>query len=131
MTGLSLGGRGRLVLGLACVEILLAAFIYVRGFPYFGSELVSNAPLWEIPLALVHLPGIQLLSMIGLCCGFRNGLVLTHVVRGGHIPMQLAGTGILAATNWLCWLGAVWLGSSVWRRYRARSAPPASQAPGV
>lgn len=103
------------------LELLAAVAFLVRGFPYFGSGLVPNARWWEIPLALLHLPAIELLSVAGLCCGFRNGLVLTHVIRGGHIRMTLTGTGILIGTNWLCWLALALLGQSLWSRRRGRS----------
>ena len=110
------------------MELLAAVLFLVRGFPYFGSGLVPNAPYWELPLALVHLPAIELLSAAGLCCGFRNGLVLTHVIRGGHIPMTLTGTSILVGSNWICWLTIALLGTWVWTRRRRRSRPPPEAA---
>jgi len=106
------------------MELLAAAIFLVRGFPYLGSALVPNAPWWEIPLALAHLPAIGLLSAAGLCCGLHNGLVLTHVIRGGHVPMTLTGTGILVGGNWICWLVIALLGQWVWTRRRGRSRPP-------
>jgi hypothetical protein len=110
----------RLLLVITGAEIAVAGILYIRGFPYFGSGLVPNAPWWEVPVALLHLPAIEILTAAGLCCGFRNGLVLSHVVRGGHVPMTLTGTGILAATNLACWAvlgaGSAWIWS---RRRRA------------
>jgi len=110
------------------IELLAAVVFLVRGFPYFGSGLVPHARWWEIPLALAHLPAIELLSAAGLCCGFRNGLVLTHVIRGGHIRMTLTGTGILIGSNWCCWLALALLGQSLWTRRRGRSQPPPEAA---
>ena len=46
-----------LILG---AQLLSVAMLSLRGFPYFGSDLVSNAPLWESPVALFHLPGITI-----------------------------------------------------------------------
>jgi hypothetical protein len=113
-----------LLLAITSVQVAVAGILYIRGFPYFGSGLVPNAPSWEVPIALLHLPGIEILTAAGLCCGFRNGLVLSHIVRGGHVPMTLTGTGILAATNLACWmvLGAVsvW----IWSRRRRGQVPP-------
>jgi len=100
----------------------------VRGFPYFGSGLVPNAAWWEAPLALLHLPAIEVLSAAGLCCGLRNGVILTHLIRGGHIRMTLTGTGILAGSNWLCWLVIALLGQWLWNRRRNRSLPPPEAA---
>jgi hypothetical protein len=118
----------RLPVGLLGIEGLCAAIIYLRGFPYFGSDRIPNASLWEAPLALLHLPAIEVLSAFGLCCGFRNGTVLTHVIRGGHIPMTLTGTGLLALANWLCWLGLALLGRWVWGRRPGRPVPPPAEA---
>lgn len=119
--------RGRfatVLMALFILEIMLAIVVYFRGFPYFGSGLVPNAPLWEVAVAVFHLPAIEALSAVGLCCGFRKGLVLTHVVRGGHVPMDVFGTAILAAINWVCWSLAVSLGWLVWRRRRHKAVPP-------
>ena len=106
------------------LQSLLAVVVYFRGFPFFGSGLVPNAPLWEVAVALFHVPAIEALSAVGLCCGFRNGLVLTHVVRGGHVPMDIGGTTLLAAANWCCWATAISLGWFGWRRRRDKAAPP-------
>lgn len=117
----------RLMLALLGLEALAALIMYLHGFPYFGSGLVPNAPLWEAPLTVLHLPAIEALTAMGLCCGFRNGLVLTHVIRGGHIPMTLVGTALLCLANWVCWLGiamlARWL---VVRRRNRTTLPPAA-----
>jgi len=111
---------------LLSVEVVLAALVLVRGFPYFGSSLISSASLWELPVAAFHLPGIQALSAVGLCCGFTNGLVLKHTIVGGHIPMRIAGTTILASVNWLCWAVIALLGQLAWsaRRRRATRLEP-------
>jgi hypothetical protein len=119
-----LGALCRLVIALVGLELLAALIIYVHGFPYFGSGLVPNAPLWEAPLALLHLPAIEALTAMGLCCGFRNGLVLTHIIRGGHIHMTLAGTAILGLVNWVCWLGIALLGRLLLVHLRSRPTPP-------
>jgi hypothetical protein len=113
---------------LLVVELASAILFLARGFPYFGSGLIPNAAWWEVPLALLHLPAIEALSAAGLCCGLRNGLVLTHVIRGGHIRMTLTGTGILAGSNWLCWLAIVLLGQWLWNRRRKQSLPPPEAA---
>ncbi len=126
---LSLGEPMRLrlttvLLVLLGLQGLLAVVVYIRGFPFFGSSLIPNAPLWEVAVALFHLPAIEALSAVGLCCGFRNGLVLTHVVRGGHVPMDVSGTALLALANWACWATVIGLGWFAWKRRRNNAAPP-------
>jgi len=107
-------------LGILLSQLLGSFLIYGRGFPYFGSPMVPNGSLWELPVALLHLPALGVLMASGFCCGFRNGLVLTHVVRAGHIPMTIPGTAILAVTNLVCWLLVLLLarGYRAWRRNR-------------
>lgn len=94
-------------------QLALGALLVARGFPYFGSRLVDHAPWWEFPVAAYHLPGIQVLSVAGLCCGLGNGAILPLRVVGGHIPMPMTGAFLLALTNWFCWsvatLGLYWL----------------------
>jgi hypothetical protein len=112
-------------------QTALAAVLLARGFPYFGSNLVAGAPLWELPVAAFHLPGIEALSAVGLCCGFANGLVLTHSVIGGHIPMRLPGAALLAATNWACWMMILLTGHwarAAWRARPRRSTDPSAGA---
>jgi hypothetical protein len=126
--GASRPPRWRLAAILLGLELVAAASFLGRGFPYFGSGLVPNATWLEIPLALAHLPAIGLLSATGLCCGFRNGLVLGPVIRGGHIPMTPTGTVILAAGNWLCWLAVLLLAQWAWTRRRGRAPGPPGAA---
>jgi hypothetical protein len=109
---------------LLSVQLALAALVFARGFPYFGSSLIASAPLWELPVAAFHLPGIEALSAVGLCCGFTNGLVLKHTIVGGHIPMRVIGTTILASTNWLCWMVIALLGQGALSAWRARATRP-------
>ena len=105
-----------LILG---AQLLSVAMLSLRGFPYFGSDLVSNAPLWESPVALFHLPGITILSLTGYCCGFHNALVLGPKVIGGHIRMSVTGVSILAAANAGVLLLLVGIWWTVWRFRRA------------
>ncbi len=107
---------------LTAIQLLLGVVLSVRGFPYYGSSLVSNAPLWESPVALAHLPGVALLAAAGLCCGFRNGLVLGPKVSAGHIRMDLAGVLILAITNWAVWLLVLTAGMGGWHLQSRRGA---------
>jgi hypothetical protein len=95
----------------------------LRGFPYFGSDLVSNAPLWEAPVALLHLPGILVLSLTGYCCGFHNALVLGPRVVGGHIRMSPQGILILVLTSTVVLLALLGIGWTAWRLRRAPKAP--------
>ena len=95
----------------------------LRGFPYFGSDLVSNAPLWEAPVALFHLPGIIALTISGYCCGFHNALVLGPRIVGGHIRMSPEGILILTLTNALILLVLLGLGWAAWRLRRAPETP--------
>lgn len=111
---------------LLILQLLLGGLLLFRGFPYFGSRLVDAAPWWEFPIALYHFPAIQALSAAGLCCGFSKGLVLTSRVVGGHIPMEVPGTFILALTNWFCWSAVTLLLYWAWWLLRRRSTPAAT-----
>lgn len=115
---------------LLSLQFGLVVLLLLRGFPYFGSRLVDGAPWWELPVAIYHFPGIQILSAIGLCCGFGNGMVLPSRVVGGHIPMHLSGTLLLALINWFCWSGATLACYWLWwvRRTRATAGPLPEQA---
>jgi len=115
--------RGAL-LAVVGLQLLCCPLLAVRGFPYFGSDLVSNAPLWEAPVALFHLPGIVALSITGYCCGFHNGLVLGPRVTGGHIRMNSEGILILTLTNAAVLLVLLGLGWGVWWLRRARTGAP-------
>lgn len=112
--------RGAL-LGLTLIQTVIAGGVYLRGFPYFGSQLVSNAPLWEAPVALFHLPGILVLSLAGLCCGFGHGLVLGPRIVAGHIPVTVPGVLILAAANWLVWSAMLVVVTGLWRLWSRRA----------
>ena len=118
---------------LLAIQVLLAGVVFTRGFPYYGSSLIDSASLWELPVAAFHLPAIQALTSAGLCCGLSKGLVLRSRVVGGHIPMRVTGTLILAATNWICWTAIALLGHWAWALARARRSPvpdePGSGAP--
>lgn len=114
----------RAFLGITFIQTILAVTVYLRGFPFFGTHLVSNAPLWEAPVALFHLPGILALSLVGLCCGFRNSLVLGPKIAAGHIAMTPSGSLILTATNWSVWaLLVVLLAIIGYRRARRERTP--------
>ncbi|HTS87233.1 MAG TPA: hypothetical protein VMG41_01980 [Gemmatimonadales bacterium] len=129
-----LGGRRPGFLGLIAGILLLQGVaslsVYVRGFPYYGSGLVPNAPWWEVPIAILHLPGIEVLTLFGFCCGLHGGDILTHVIHGGHIPMRGFGTTVLATVNWACWslIAAAAYLVLTWRGRRKLPSPPAPPA---
>lgn len=106
----------------ATAQILLALLLLQRGFPYYGSARVSQGRVWEVPVAVLHLPGIGLLSAAGLCCGMRNGLVLPARMVAGHVPMRPAGVLLLALANWAVWVALLLLGRWAWQRRRVRTA---------
>lgn len=111
---------GQLIAVLLALQVLLGGLVFSRGFPYFGSSLVDGAPIWELPVAAYHLPGIQTLTAMGFCCGFSHRMVLSHRVVGGHIPMRVTGAFILGATNWLCWTAIALIAQTVWIASRRR-----------
>lgn len=106
----------RLLTILLVVQLLFSGVTQVRGFPYFGTSLVDNAPVWELPIAVWHLPAIQLLSVSGYCCGLRNQLVFEARVRGGHVPMKPFGAVILAASSLAWWASISLVAFSLWKR---------------
>jgi hypothetical protein len=106
------------------VQLLCSVALVFRGFPYFGSDLVSNASLWEAPVALFHLPGIVVLSLTGYCCGFHNALVLGPRIVGGHIRMSAQGILILTLTNTAALLILMGLGFGLWRLRNPRAGVP-------
>jgi hypothetical protein len=69
------------------------------------------------------------LSLGGLCCGFRNGLVLGPKIVAGHIPMTLPGTTILAGANSLVWASLVALACAAWHLRSRRRAPEPGALP--
>ncbi len=111
---------------LTAAQLLATVVLGWRGFPYFGSSLVSQAPLWELPLAAAHLPGIAVLTATGQCCGFRNGRVLGPRVVAGHIRLSPEGLALLGLANWGAWLALGAAGTLVLRR---RGAAAATDAP--
>jgi hypothetical protein len=111
---------GQLIAVLLALQVLLGSLILSRGFPYFGSSLVDGAAIWELPVAAYHLPAIQTLTAMGFCCGISHGMVLSHKVVGGHIPMRVTGAFILAATNWLCWTAIALIAQMLWIATRGR-----------
>ena len=124
----------RLLPILTVTQFVAAAMIAGRGFPYFGSDLVSNAALWESPVALFHLPAIAALTASGHCCGFRNGRILGPRITAGHIRVRWDGLLILSLTNWSVWIvgGAVMLlaGERAARRRRRGITLPELPPPG-
>ncbi len=108
----------RLLLALLAWQLFASTTTMVRGFPYYGTSLVSNAPVWELPIALWHLPAIELLSVSGYCCGLKNQLVFESRVRGGHVPMKPVGAMILGASSLAFWSVIALVGVRLWRRKR-------------
>ena len=91
---------------LALGQLVAAAILLVRGFPYLGGALLEGPdgiPLWERILGWFHLPGAGLLGQLGLCCGYVNGLVITDSYLNGHAPMTLLGVTLLALANIPAW----------------------------
>lgn len=115
----------RVLPALAAVQLLTGALIFLRGFPYYGSLPVRAAPLWELPVAIFHLPAITLLSLSGHCCGLGRGMVIGPRIRAGHIRMTAEGGAVLFATNWLAWVILSLLAWGAWRRW---SQAPAARA---
>ena len=108
----------RLLVALTVWQLLASVITLVRGFPYYGTSLVSNAPMWELPIALWHLPAIELLSLSGYCCGISNKLIFESRVLGGHVPLRPTGAIILGFSSLLFWSGVMLPGMMLWRRRR-------------
>jgi hypothetical protein len=75
------------------IAVLLMALVAVFGLGAFGARWYQDA------LLLAHTPGILLLTSMGFCCGYRNGLVLSDVLDphwGGLTPL---GIPILTTAN--------------------------------
>lgn len=115
----------RAPLTLLLTQLLASGWLYLRGFPYYGSSLVANAPSWEAPLALFHAPGLAVLSAAGVCCGMGKGSVLPARSIGGHVPLGPRGLLLLVGANLLCWLLVVTVVAWGWERSRARPAKAA------
>ena len=77
------------------VELLLALLIAVFGFGSFGFE---SAWYHEV-LPATQLPGTLLLSELGLCCGYANGLVIADEIGNRYGGLTLIGVPLLAAAN--------------------------------
>jgi hypothetical protein len=108
----------RLLTILLVVQLLFSGITIVRGFPYFGTSLVDNAPVWELPIAVWHLPAIQLLSVSGYCCGLRNQLVFEARVRGGHVRVRPFGAVVLATSSLAWWASVGLVVLAIWSRRR-------------
>lgn len=115
-------GKGRtlrrVLATLTALQLAAGGLIAARGFPYFGSAPVRPAPLWELPVAIFHLPGIGILSVTGHCCGLGRNMVIGPRIRAGHIRLSAAGGVTLMATNLLAWLLLSLLGWWGWRHRR-------------
>lgn len=118
----------RVVAVLLAWQLIASTITLTRGFPYFGTSLVDNAPLWEAPIALWHLPAIELLSVSGYCCGLRNQLVFEARVRGGHVRMKPFGAFILGASSWMLWSIAALVALRLARRRKVNEAPTSDLA---
>lgn len=100
------------------LELALATLIAVFGFGAFGFDEAWYHAL----LPATQLPGIWLLTELGLCCGFANGLVISDVILnryGGLTPVGVpllfgANVGVLSLLLTLARLASL--------RWRSRSA---------
>jgi hypothetical protein len=117
----------RVVVILLVWQLLASAITIGRGFPYYGSSLVDNAPVWELPIAAWHLPAIELLSASGYCCGLTNQLIFESRVRGGHVALKPFGAIVLAASSWAFWSVLALIALVIWRRRRPVEEAVASQ----
>jgi len=116
----------RVIPVLTAVQLATGGMIALRGFPYYGSVPVVPAPLWELPVAVFHLPGIAALALTGHCCGLGRGMVIGPRIRGGHIRLDAGGGLVLVTVNWLAWLLLVLVGRRAWRRWKQARAVAAN-----
>ncbi len=75
------------------VEVALMISIAIWGFGGWQSEWYQNV------LAATQSPGIALLTDMGLCCGYYNGLVITDVWGPHWNGLTQVGIPILVAAN--------------------------------
>jgi hypothetical protein len=94
----------------------------------FGSPFDLGPSPWYFEiLPATQLPGILLLTRLGLCCGFASHLVISDVIMdrwGGLTPV---GVPILFAANTLVVSLVLFLVIVLWLRWR--SAPPIQTIP--
>ena len=87
-------GTSRAIAVAVAAEVALMALILV-----VGLESADHVWYKAVLLEYAHLPGIYVLSAMGLCCGFFNDLVLTDAPWGHLGPLTAVGVPMLAAAN--------------------------------
>lgn len=75
------------------VEVVLMTSIAIWGFGGWQSEWYQDV------LAMTQSPGIALLTDMGLCCGYYNGLVITDVWGPHWNGLTQVGIPILVVAN--------------------------------
>jgi hypothetical protein len=115
----------RCLRGALLYETVCAAAILIFGFgPPFDP---GPSPWYFEILPATQLPGILLLTRLGLCCGFASHLVISDAIMdrwGGLTPI---GVPILFVANTLAVTLIVFLGAALWSR--RRSGPPIQSIP--
>jgi hypothetical protein len=95
--------RRALLLALA-IEFPLALLLQVWGIPSpFHHDAIGEV------LAATHAPGIALLEVLGLCCGYLNSLVISDVWVGPVQRPSLLGFALLVGANLLVLAGVIFL----------------------
>ena len=97
-------------------EMVLAVLVAIFGFG--GS--VMDTRWYELVLPTTQAPGIALLATLGLCCGFRNGLVISDVIVGRWGGLTTAGMPILFVANTLMFAAILLVGRILWRGLNRR-----------
>ena len=77
-------------------EVLCALLIAVFGF---GSSRALDESWYHMLLPATQMPAILVLSSIGLCCGFGNGLLISDLISNRWGGLTAVGAPVIFIVN--------------------------------